>query len=49
MLGASSDDDGVPRLRRLLYDKFGELQNAFAVDDFQLVGVEAALVTAAQE
>jgi hypothetical protein len=33
----------------MLYDHFGKLQNTFAVDDIELVRIEAAFITSAQK
>jgi hypothetical protein len=49
VLRASSDDDTVTGFRGVLNDTFGNLQNAFAVDDVELVGIQASFVAAAQE
>jgi hypothetical protein len=49
LLRPSSDDDGVSGLRRLLNNLFRKRQNAFAVDQFELVRIEAAFITSAQE
>src|SRR5580704_19733467 len=49
MLRAAADDDAVAGFRGVLNDAFGDLQDAFAVHDIELVRVEAAFVAAAQK
>ena len=49
MLRASADDDGVASFRGVQDDTLGNLQDAFAVDDVELMGVEAAFVAPAQK
>ena len=49
MLRASSDDDRVSGLRHVLHHTPGNLRNTFAVNQVELVGIEAAFITAAQK
>jgi hypothetical protein len=49
LLRAPSDDDRVSGFRRVLNDTFGKLQNAFAVDQLELVRIEASFITSAQK
>jgi hypothetical protein len=49
LLRPSSDDDRVPRLCRLLNHTFRKLHNAFAVNQLELVRIEAPFITPAQE
>src|SRR5271156_365179 len=49
MLCASSDDDGVSGLGGVLDDLFGKLQNAFAIDQLELVRIQTSFVASAQK
>ena len=49
LLRASSNDDGVSGLSGVLNDPFRDLQNAFAVDYVELVGIQATFITPAQK
>jgi len=49
MLCSPSDDDRVSGLSGMLHNALGKLQNCFAVDQVELVGIEAAFVTSAQK
>ena len=49
MLRPPADDDRVAGFRGVLNDPFGKFQNAFAVDHVELVGIQAAFITPAQE
>src|SRR5271169_2204390 len=49
VLRAASHDHAVTGFRGVLNDTLGNLQNAFAVDDVELVRIEASFVAAAQK
>ena len=49
MLRAPSYDDAITGFRGVLNDTLGNLQNTFAVDDVQLVRIQASFVTPAQK
>ncbi len=49
MLRSPPDDYRVPGFRGVLNDSFGNLQNAFAVHQVQLVRIEAAFIAPAQK
>jgi len=49
MLGAAADDDTVAGVGDLQNDFLGDAKDALAVNDFELVGIDAAFEAAAQE
>ena len=49
VLGPSPDDDRISGLSGVLNDAFGNLQDGFAVNHIQLVGIEAAFVTSTEK
>jgi len=49
VLGTSSDYDTISGFGRSQHDALGHLQNAFAIDNIQLVGIDAAFITASQK
>jgi hypothetical protein len=49
MLGSSADNDAISFFGGMLDDALGNPQDALAIDELELVGVDASLVTSAQE
>ena len=49
LLRPSSDDDGVSCFRGVLNDTFRKFQNAFGINQVELVRIEASFIAAAQE
>jgi hypothetical protein len=49
MLGPSSDDDGISLLSGVQNDTLRKLQDVLAINQLELVRIEAAFITAAQK
>ena len=49
MLRAPADDDRIAFFSGVLNDLFGKLQDAFAIDEIELVRIQAAFVASAQK